>query len=107
MHQTRIRGACVVLAIATSLCLLAAPAISDDRPWEAERWYTTYGGFSSSVEDFSSAQRWLQPQFSAEDGHAFEYRRGLSLNLEENFFIGIHSPPAGEWAPSLAFELRF
>jgi hypothetical protein len=107
MHQTMILGARLALAIAASLCLLAAPALADDRPWEQERWNTICAGSVSSEEDLFSGQRWVEIRPHTDDGHEFEYSQGLSLNLEENFLFSIQSPLAGEWAPGLAFELRF
>jgi len=96
-----------MLAIGTSLCLLAAPAIAGDRPWAQERWDTTYTGFDASGDDSLAGQQWLEFQPRKDDRHGFEYDRGLSLNLEENFVFSIQSPFAGEWAPGVAFELRF
>ncbi len=107
MHQTRIRGARLTLAIAASLCLLAAPALAGDRPWENERWHSVNAGFYASEEDPSLGQRWLESQLRRGDQHGFEYGRGLSLNLEETFVFSIQSPLSGEWAPGLAFEIRF
>ena len=96
-----------VLAIAALLCLIAAPAIAGDRPWEQERWHTTYAGFDASGDDFLARQQWLELQRREDGRHEFGYDRGLSLNLEENFVFSIQSPFAGEWAPGFAFELRF
>jgi hypothetical protein len=95
------------LAIAALLCLLAAPAVAGDRPWEQERWGTVVAGFDSEEGDLFSSQPWLEFQPRNDDSHEFEYGEGLSLNLEENFLFNIHSPFAGEWAPGFAFELRF
>jgi hypothetical protein len=107
MHQTMIRGVRLALAITASLCLLAAPALADDRPWEQERWNTVYAGSVSSEEDLFADQRWVEIRPRTDDQHEFEYSRGLSLKLEENVLFSIQSPLAGEWAPGLAFELRF
>jgi hypothetical protein len=107
MHQAMIRGVHLALAIAASLCLLAAPTLADDRPWEQERWSAIYAG-SVSTEDHPFAdQQWLEIQPRMDDRHASEYRRGLHLGLEENFVFSIQSPPVGEWAPGLAFEIHF
>ncbi len=107
MRQTMIRSVHLALAIATSLCLLAAPSLADDRPWEQERWNAIYAGSASTERDPSSDQRWLEIQPRSDDRHESEYRRGLSLGLEENFVFSIQSPPVGEWAPGLAFEIHF
>jgi hypothetical protein len=107
MHQAMIRGARLALAISASLCLLAAPALADDRPWEQERWNAIYAGSVSSEEDHFSNQRWVEIRLRKDDRHESEYSRGLSLKFEENFIFSIQSPLAGEWAPGLAFELRF
>jgi len=107
IRGTQTRGTQFALAIAALLCLLAAPAVADDRPWEQERWDTIYAGFDSSEGDLFASQQWLEFQPRRGDQHGFEYDRGLSLNLEENFVFSIQSPFAGEWAPGFAFELRF
>jgi hypothetical protein len=107
MHQAMIRDVRLALAIVASLCLLAAPVFAGDRPWEQERWCTFDGGLDASAENSASDQRLLQTQFPTDDRHAGEYRRGLSLSLENHFIFSIQSPLAGEWAPGLAFELRF
>ena len=107
MHQTMIRSANLALAIAASLCLLAAPALADERPWEQERWDTVYAGSVPSEEEVFSGQRWFEIRPGTNHQHEFEYIRGLSLSLEDHFIFSIQSPPAGEWAPGLAFELRF
>ena len=107
MHQAMIRGARLALAISASLCLLAAPAFADDRPWEQERWNSIYAGSVPSEEEIFSDQRWVEIRPRTNDQHEFEYSRGLSLSLEDNFIFSIQSPLAGEWAPGLAFELRF
>jgi len=107
MHRFMIRGAHLALAIAASLCLLAAPALADDRPWEQERWNTIYAGSVSTEDHPFSDPRWLEIQPRIDDRHESEYRRGLSLGLEENFVFSIQSPPVGEWAPGLAFEIHF
>ena len=96
----------LALAVA-SLCLAAAPALADDRPWEQERWNAFYVGCDSSDSDPFADRRWMEIRPLTEDRHESEYSRGLSLSLEENFSFSLRSPPAGEWAPGLAFELRF
>jgi len=97
----------VALAIAASLCLLSAPSLAGDRPWEQERWGSTFDSRAASPEDFTSSQTWQQPLPSANGRHAVTYPNGLSLNLEKNLILSIQSPLVGEWAPSLAFEFRF
>ena len=107
MHRTLIRSASLALTLAASLCLLAAPAFADERPWEQEHWDTIYAGSVPSEEEIFSGQRGLEIRPHADDQHDFEYSRGLSLDLEDHFIFSIQSPLAGEWAPGLAFELRF
>ena len=107
MHQAMIRSANLALTIAASLCLLTAPALADERPWEREHWDTVYAGSVPSEEEVFSAQRWFEIRPRTNDQHESEYSQGLSLNLEDHFIFSIQSPLAGEWAPGLAFELRF
>jgi hypothetical protein len=107
MHQATIRSANLALTIAASLCLVGAPALADERPWEQERWDTVYAESVPSEEEVFSGQRWFEIRPQTDDQHEFEYSRGLSLNLEDNFIFSIQSPLAGEWAPGLAVELRF
>jgi hypothetical protein len=107
MHQTMIRGARLALAITASLCLLTAPALADDRPWEQERWNSVYAGSVSSEEDLFSDKRWMEIRPPTDDQHESEYSHGLSLNFEENVIFSIQSPLTGEWAPGLGFELLF
>jgi hypothetical protein len=107
MHQAMIRSASLALTIAASLCLLAAPALADERPWEREHWDTVYAGSVPSEEEVFAGQRWFEIRPHTDDQHEFDYSRGLSLNLEDNFIFSIQSPLDGEWAPGLAFELRF
>lgn len=107
MNQAVTRNVRLTLAIAASLCLLSASAVADERPWENERWYTTYGGIDSTIDAFSTNQQWLQLETPTDDRHAVEYKNGLSFSLEDRFVFSIQSPFAGEWAPGFAFELRF
>ncbi len=117
MHQTKIRGARMALAIAASLLLLAAPALGEDRPWEQARWQALYAGFSSSSEELSLDQRWLASQLHTQVRHGLAYSRSLRLKLEKNIVFSIQGPldgemaPGfafiGEMAPSFAFEVRF
>ena len=107
MRQTMIRSVHLALAIATSLCLLAAPSLADDRPWEQERWNAIYAGSVTSEEDLFLDQRWLEIQPHTDGQHVSGYSLGLSLKLEEHVVFSIRSPLAGEWAPGLALELHF
>jgi len=107
MHQPMGRRVHLALAIAATLCLLAAPTLADDRPWEQERWSAIYAG-SVLAEDHPFADpQWLEIQSHMDDQHESEYLRGLRLGREENFVFSIQSPPVGEWAPGLAFEIHF
>jgi hypothetical protein len=107
MHPIKIRCARLAFAIAALLCLLAAPALGDDQPWEQARWHALNAHFSASGEDFPSGQRWLESQLHTTTRHGFEYSRSLSLNLERKFIFSIRGPLVGERAPWLAFEVRF
>ena len=107
MQQIKIRGVRMAFAIATSLCLFAAPALGDDRPWERVRWHALNARFPSNGEGPSSGQRWLESQLHTEDRHGFEYSQSLSLKSEKRFIFSIQGPIVGEWAHGLAFELRF
>ncbi len=107
MHPIKIRCAQIALAIAALLCLLAAPALGDDRPWEQARWSTLNARYISGGEDPSSDQRWLESQLQTNERHGFEYNRSLNLNLDRKFVFSIQGPLVSEWAPGLAFELRF
>ena len=97
----------MVLAIAASLVLLAAPALGGDRPWEQARWQAVDDELSSSGEDFSLDPRWVASQLRTQVGHGIEYSRSLRLKLEEKFVFSIQGPLIGEMAPGLAFEVRF
>ncbi|MBW2540832.1 MAG: hypothetical protein JRF15_01975 [Deltaproteobacteria bacterium] len=97
----------MALAMGGALCLAGAPALADDRPWEQERWNSVYAGSDSSDGDLFVDGRWIEIRPPTETQRESESSRGLSLSLEENFSFSLQSPPAGEWAPGLAFELRF
>jgi len=107
MCHAMIRSAHLALAIAAMLCLLAAPTLADDRPWEQERWSASYAGFVPTEDDPLANGQWLEIQPRMDDRHESEYLRGLRLGPEENFVFSIQSPPVGEWAPGLAFEIHF
>ena len=103
MHQTKIRGARMALAIAASLLLLAAPALGEDRPWEQARWQVLYAGFSSSGEELSLDQRWLASQLHTQVRHGLEYSRSLRSKIENNIIFSIQGPLIGEMVPGFAF----
>jgi len=115
MHPIEIRRARLAFAIAALVCLLAAPALADDRPWEQPRWYALNARLFPSGEEVASGQRWLESQLHTTKRHAFEYSRSLRLGFERKFVFGIQGPLAEERAPGLvverapglAFELRF
>jgi hypothetical protein len=107
MHPTKIRCARLAFAIAALLCVLSAPALGDDRPWEQARWHALNARFSASGEELSSGQRWLESQLHSTERHGFEYSRSLSLNFERKIVFSIQGPLVGESAPGLAFEVRF
>ena len=107
MHPTKIRCARRAFAIAALFCLLAAPALGGDRPWEQTRWHALNAPFSPSGEELSSGQRSLESHLHTTETHGFEFSRSLRLNLERKFIFSIQGPLVGERAPGLAFELRF
>jgi hypothetical protein len=107
MHPFENRGARISLAIAASICLLAAPALGDDLPWEQARWHTFNTQFISSGEDMSSGQHGLRSSLHTNEKHGFEFSRSLSLNLGKKFVFSIQGPLIAERAPGLAFEVRF
>ena len=107
MHPSKIRCARLTFAFAALLCVLAAPALGDDRPWEQARWHALNARFTADGEDFSAGQRWLESQLHTTERHGFEYSRSLSLNLERKIVFSIQGPLVGERAPGLAFEVRF
>ena len=115
MYSIEIRRARLVFAIAALVCLLAAPALGDDGPWEQARWYALDARSFPSGEEISSVQRWLGSPLHTTKRHEFEYDRSLSLGFERRFVFGIQGPLAEErapgliWenAPGLAFEVRF
>ena len=107
MHPSDIRCVRLAIAIAALLCLLAAPALGDDRPWEQTRWHALDARVPSAGEDFSLDQRRLKLQFHTTEGHEFEYCRSLSLNFERRFIFNVRGPLVWESAPGLAFEVRF
>ena len=107
MYPNKIRCARLAFAIAALFCLLAAPALGDDQPWKQGWWHALDDRFSSSGEDSASGQRGLESQFHTSERHGFEYSRSLNLNLERKIVFSIQGPLVGEWAPGLAFEVRF
>ena len=107
MHPFKIQCARIALAIAASICLLAAPALGDDRPWEQTRWHTFNTQLISSGEDLSSGQRRLEPSLHTNERLRFEFSQSLSLNFGKKFVFSIRGPLVAERAPGLAFEIRF
>jgi hypothetical protein len=97
----------MAFSIASLLCVLAAPSLGDDRPWEQARWHALNAQFSSNGEDSSAGQRWLESQLHTEERHGFEYSQSLRLDSDKKFVFSIQGPLIGEWAHGLAFELRF
>ncbi len=107
MRPLKIRGARTLFAIPALLCLLAAPALCDDRPWRQERWHALNVRFISSDEDFSPRQRQPEFQLRTHERHGFEYSRSLSSSLGRRFVFSIQGPLVADRAPGLAFEIRF
>jgi hypothetical protein len=107
MHLIKIRSARLAFAIAAFLCLLAAPALGGDRPWEQTRWHALNAHFFPSGEVPSSDQLWLESQLHTTETNGFEYSRSLNLNPERRLIFSIQGPLVGDGAPGLAFELRF
>jgi hypothetical protein len=106
-HLIQLRCARLMLAIAALLCTLAVPALGDDQPREQPRWQALNARFFPGSEEFSSGQHWLESQLYTTKRHGFEYSRSLSLNFERRLVFSIQGPLVAEWAPGLAFELRF
>ena len=107
LRPFKIRCARLAFAIAALLCVLSAPALGDDRPWEQARWHAFNARLSASGEELSSGQRWLESQLHTAKRHGFEYSPSLSLFFERNVVFSIQGPLVGEIAPGLAFEVRF
>jgi len=107
MHSVEIRAARILLAIAVSLFLLAAPALGGDRPWEQARWHALEARLISNGEGFSSGKRWLESQTQTDERSGFEYTRSLGLSRGREFVFSIQGPLIADEAPGLAFELRF
>jgi hypothetical protein len=107
MRQQKIRGARTTFAISALLCILAAPALCDDRPWEQKRWHALNVRFIASDEAFSPSQHQVEPQLHTHERHGLEYCRSLSSSLGRRFVFSIQGPLIAERAPGLAFEVRF
>ncbi|MBW2715294.1 MAG: hypothetical protein JRD03_04425 [Deltaproteobacteria bacterium] len=107
MGPLKIRGARTLFAIAALLCILAAPALCDDRPWKQENLDARNVRFIASDEDFSPRQRRLELQLHTHERHGFKYSRSLSSNLGRRFVFSIQGPLVADRAPGLAFEIRF
>jgi hypothetical protein len=107
VHLFEIRGAQMALAIAALLCLFAALAFGDDRPWEQPAWRALDDRFLSNGEGPSLSQYWLEPPLHTEEGHGFEVNQSLGLKFEQRFGFSIQGPLIGERAHGLAFEVRF
>jgi hypothetical protein len=107
MRQQKLRGARTTFAISALLCILAAPALCDDRPWEQKRWHALNVRFIASDEDFSPRQRQTELQLHTHERHGFEYSQSLSSSLGRRFVFSIQGPLVADRAPGLAFEIRF
>jgi hypothetical protein len=97
----------MALSLAALFCILAAPALGDDRPWEQPAWNAFDDRFSSNWENPSSSQYWLEPPLHTEEGHGFKFSQSLALKFEKRFGFSIQGPLIGERAHGLAFEVRF
>lgn len=107
MHSLQSRGTRIALAIAASLCLLAAPALGDERPWEQARWHTLNVRLVSRGENLFSGQRRLESRLPTYERHKIDFSRILTLNPGPISVFGAQGPFVTESAPGLAFELRF
>ncbi len=107
MRPPTIRGARTLFAISAFLCMLAAPAFCEDRPWKQERWDALNVRFIASDEDFSPRQRQPELQLHTHERHGFEYSQSLSSSLGRRFVFSIQGPLVADRAPGLAFEIRF
>jgi hypothetical protein len=97
----------MALALAALFCVLAAPALGGERPWEQPTWQAFDGRFFSNSEDPSSSQYWLEPPLHTEERHGFESSQSLGLKFEKRFGFSIQGPFVGERAHGLAFEVHF
>jgi hypothetical protein len=107
MRPFKIRGARTTFAISALLCILAAPALCDDRPWKQEHSHALDAQFIASDDDFSSRQRQPEPQLHTHEIHGLEYSRSLNSSLGRRFVFSIQGPLVADRAPGLAFEIRF
>lgn len=107
MHSLQSRGTRIALAIAASLCLLAAPALGDERPWEQARRHTLNVRLVSRGENLFSGQRRLESRLPTYERHKIDFSRILTLNPGPIPAFGAQGPFVTESAPGLAFELRF
>jgi len=97
----------MAFALTALLCLLAAPALGGDRPWEQPAWHAFDARFFSNWEDPSSSQYWLEPPLHTEKRNGFNFNQDLGLEFEKRFGFSIQGPFVGETAHGLAFEVRF
>jgi hypothetical protein len=97
----------MALALAALFCVLAAPALGDDRPWEQPAWHAFDDRFFSGWEDPSSSQHWLELPIHTEERHEFKFNQSLDLEFEKRFGFSIQGPFVGERAHGLAFEVHF
>jgi hypothetical protein len=107
MDRFRGRSARIALAIAALFCLLAAPALGNDRPWEQARWYELNTRFLTNGQDPSSGQRWLDFQNHTEKRVQFGYTRSVNMELDRELVFTIQGSLIGESAHGLALEVRF
>jgi len=107
MHSIGIRRARITISIAALLCLLAAPALADERPWEQAGWNALEARPLAAGINCSPGQPWMTSQLDTDARSELEYSGSWSLHFGRNFALSIQAPPVEEWAPGLAFELRF
>ncbi len=107
MHSIQSRAVRIALAIAASLCLLAAPAMGDERPWERARWHILDVQIVSRSENIFSGQRRLESRLHKYERHEIDFSRIFTLNPGPISVFGAQGPFIAESAPGLAFELRF
>jgi len=107
MQRIETRGVRMALALTALSCLLAAPALGDDRPWERPAWHAFDDRFFPNSEDPSSSQFWPESTMYTNERHRLKSSQNLAVKFEKRFGFSIQGPLVGERAHGLAFEVRF
>jgi hypothetical protein len=107
IHRSKLQRLSRAIALVIFLCAFASPALGGDRPWQHERWNAVIIGYSPSDGDPSVAHYWSDSALHTQAGDEAEASSGLSLDEKRKYLFNLQSPPAGEWAPGVMFEVRF